>query len=998
METLLARSIVETDHDARIRLAECLGEVGAIDINLLHDDMTVDPMRSESVDNSDLWRRVNPPWRSIRARYELQLVTNHLVQGLKAAPSSGDQHKIGFCIQQLLVHLDKSIREPQSNERPVLSNGDRDTMSDWLKSQLTEAGVMDIVEPFWHTEFHEAEGVNFSKQPPFFQKSSTYFSWISSWCRHMIYRSNESKSPWGQLFFACRTAVRTTAGLSTSEFLLPVLVLDRLCFGNSQDEHIVISEIRDALTTTQSDIYSMDLSELQKAVNVVFTVIDTLQRWAEEETEKRHHISRKGASSSHSVSALNAQPAGNLWPLDDSIMRIEDMLLALPLSLRAQAAAKIGMNARALRLLEMAARESIVDVVFNGACRSSNELEGKWHKSCAAGNFSPVETDRVNNVLAELQDYETMGALESNTSDPLSSAKDCIRLKEAGGDWAGALPDYERALQLNSTCPLDMVLQRGSLRCLLELGHYESVLNQVHGIVNQNQNQRLSSSANGPNESAVNLVVPLGIEAAWRLGRWDTLSELAAMGNGTRAEPEARFQQSVGKVMLGIHRREQHMVEVELKKARDALMVLLSSSARESYSRAYEHVVKLQSLREIEDVSVAFCKESKADLRDLTSGLCWKSRLDFVSESGMKDVVKSRLALSRLADDRVMEGSLFLHLGQRARKSRSYNIAATCFAQAEAVFISPHSDRLACSDMMKALQLQVAKLKHACGESSAALKILSAYDDLESAAEFDNERLIAEVSRRTSLIGHDSVTRTVDDKTISIFVRSALQATLWMIEGGLRSSTQIENRFRAIHKIAPGWERGKCVVLTSTLPSLRSNQNCIFPAGHFQYAKYIDGLSESRMKALVRRLPQSSIQVGLSDRALRGRVIDKTCQKYILLAMKHYGEALKLGMKHVYQSLPRLLSLWFDSTSIRGPENPPDLVSISESRRSSTGKSFAVAPTSNLIFLLTCFRRCIRRNGSLPCGSQHVHGAELQADTSDCILYCNSSTHISSNS
>jgi hypothetical protein len=286
-------------------------------------------------------------------------------------------------------------------------------------------------------------------------------------------------------------------------------------------------------------------------------------------------------------------------------------------------------------------------------------------------------------------------------------------------------------------------------------------------------------------------------------------------------------------MMLGIHKREHHAADLELKKARDSLMVLLSSSARESYSRAYEHVVKLQSLREIEDASLLLCKESQVDLREVTSGLCWKNRLDFVSESGMKEVVKSRLALSRLAQDRVMEGSLFFHLGKRARKSRSYNIAATCFAQAEAVFISPHADRLACSDMMNALKLQVAKLKHVCGESSAALKMLSAYDNLENAAGYDQEKLIAEVSRRTSLIGHSCVTRTVDDKAISIFVRSALQSTLWMIEGGLRSSAQIVSRFNAIHKIAPGWERGKRVGLTGPCRRLRSKQHLFVPQGIF---------------------------------------------------------------------------------------------------------------------------------------------------------------------
>ena len=47
---------------------------------------------------------------------------------------------------------------------------------------------------------------------------------------------------------------------------------------------------------------------------------------------------------------------------------------------------------------------------------------------------------------------------------------------------------------------------------------------------------------------------------------------------------------------------------------------------------------------------------------------------------------------------------------------------------------------------------------------------------------------------------------------------------------------------------------------------------------------------------------------------------DKACQRYILLAIKHYVEALVIDIRHVYQALPRLLSLWFEFTSIGNAE------------------------------------------------------------------------------
>lgn len=739
-----------------------------------------------------IWRTSNPPWRSGRLRYEVKLVTTHLVQGLKAAPTSSDQNKIAFCIQQLLVLLDASVREAGASE---LSD-ERGEMSNWLRSQLTDAGVIEVVEPFWVSEFHEVEGSSQTKSPPYFQKSSTYFSWMSNWCRHMISRSHETKSPWSPLFYACRTAVRSTAGLSTAEFLLPLLVLDGICFGNAEDKSVLIGEMRDALASPVCGSNTMDWTELQKAVNAVFSVIDTLLLWAEETHEKRHQKSKTGASSSKT----EAKDTWSEAHADEIVFQIDVELPKIPLRLRAQAAARIGMNARALRLVEIAVRESAAEGVFNGGEQSNNDLDWKWHRSRAAGSCPGKELDLLNGILAELQDYETMGALEQNASDPLSSARDSIRFKEAKGDWSGALPDYERALQLSSDGPRDPALQRGCLRCLLELGQYESVLNQVNGIL---------YTASARNEAAVDLVLPMGVEAAWRLGRWDTLSELVTTGNDLQTKPDTQFQQSVGRVMLGIHQKQISHVELELHKARSAMMGLLSSSARESYSRAYEHVVQLQSLREIEDVAPVLCNGPTVDMMEVTAGLGWHRRLELVSSSGMRSLAKSRLALSRLAKDEAMEGSLFLLLGQQARKSRLFDLAATCFSQAEAVLNSSKQGRLMESDTAKQLQLQVSKLKHACGESSVALRILSAYDDIESAAGVDEERFASELTRRMSLPSREG-TAIIDKQAMGVFVRAALQSTLWMIDGGLKSSAQVMRRFQVIHRIAPDWERGKC--------------------------------------------------------------------------------------------------------------------------------------------------------------------------------------------
>jgi len=619
------------------------------------------------------------------------------------------------------------------------------------------------------------------------------------------------KTKWSELFYACRTALRAQAGLGVAEFLLPILVLDRICFGDGPDESAVVQEMRDVLifdndATNPEGI--MAHSERQKAVSTLFMIIDTLQFWSEQETEQRHR--KSGGPTSGSVSEQrpnSAHSAGDEWPLDESIMRIDDILQAIPLSLRADAAAKVGMHARALRLLEMATRARVVDKIFNASpiVVKNTEAIPKPSKSRAAGTCSPSDMNLTKEVLSSLNDYETTAALEEDSFliDPSIRVRDSIRQKEATGDWEGALQDYERAQQLDGLVHRNPLTQRGALRCMLQLGRLESVLSQVNGIMSPRASSEDLDIANA---------IPIAVEASWRLGRWDSLSELVEVKGASNIDSDGSYEVSLGHVMLGLHTKNLEYVDSSLKCARCALMEGLSSVARESYSRAYDHVVKLQSLREIEDAAELVCADkSVVDFGDwvgLEEGCGWDRRLDFVAPCGATTVINTRLALTRLRGDSAFEGSLFLNMGKRARKSGLYNIATNAFAQAEAAFDSIDPEHhTGLDDFSSTLRMQVAKLKHDMGESSTALRLLG-QNDVERMVDLDESAL------RLAAINHVKRTKGTtqgsdESKIIDGFVRSVLQSTRWMIEGGLKGGTEIMGRFRIIHRLAPNWEKSK---------------------------------------------------------------------------------------------------------------------------------------------------------------------------------------------
>lgn len=98
---------------------------------------------------------------------------------------------------------------------------------------------------------------------------------------------------------------------------------------------------------------------------------------------------------------------------------------------------------------------------------------------------------------------------------------------------------------------------------------------------------------------------------------------------------------------------------------------------------------------------------------------------------------------------------------------------------------------------------------------------------------------------------------------------------------------------------------------------------------------------QSRVVALAREYHDEKVSHGVDEDLVRTSVIfrDSICQEYILNAMKHYAIALKLDSKHVYEALPRLLSLWFDFASIDPKQQVvPDDTSVLGSVQGFTSK------------------------------------------------------------
>lgn len=917
MEKLLSRCVQESDQHTRLLLAACLGEFGAIGEHHL-GDLKIGSLADDSLDSPNSayqWRLEQPPWNTKAAtKYGLQLVTRHLVIALKAAPSSSDQHKVAFSIQQLLVLLDRWNQPKQDTVGSETSVNTKE-MTEWLRDRLNEGGVYEIVEPFWFSEFNERAEGYVLKEPPFFESSPSYYSWMSNFCRWMISNAHNSLlSPWKDFFHACRTAIRTQAGLLMTEFILPLLILDRICFGTKQDEVAICQEF---LSVLNSKSPSMSQTDFQRAVSTIFMVIQTLSFWAERETEERFKSSRSSTSSTRKKRGSTITH-DDLWPADNAIQRIEDLIFGIPLSVQAQAAARVGMHARALRLLEMDRRRHDVERVYESSIDQQKRVEASsrqgdvYHQNDQIA-VNSIEVELMKDVLVQLDDCETMVAIggDSVVANPMLQVRDSIRRNVASGDFQGALQDSERALQLTSVVERDPSLEKGVLQCLLELGQFESVLNQVAGMTHRHIDDAKDMQS---------MIAPFAVEAAWRLGRWDTLSDLIKRDadEGNTSQRTTSQQIEIGKAMLGLRQKDKSMVMTSLENARALLMQNLSSEAQESYSRSYSNIVGLHCIRELENAADVLClknNDSPFTLDEIAystsnEGWAWDGRLSFTTSHGASPIINTRVALARLYGEPALEGQLFLSIGKRARKNGLYSIAENFFSKAEVAFTSITTTTTEIStnskleNLLDSTKTQLAKLKHESGESALALKILG-HDSVQSAfgrmtTQMENLVAVRKIAidyerQRIGTLSNSSM-HLQDEKSLTDrFAKRLLRLTQWMVEGGLKGGSEITRRYRVIHKLAPEWEKG-----------------------HFYFAKYIDSIMQSRVTALASQYFDQEALHGVDEDLVRTSIIfrDLACHKYILMAMNHYATALKLDPKHVYQALPRLLSLWFDFASI----------------------------------------------------------------------------------
>jgi hypothetical protein len=158
-----------------------------------------------------------------------------------------------------------------------------------------------------------------------------------------------------------------------------------------------------------------------------------------------------------------------------------------------------------------------------------------------------------------------------------------------------------------------------------ELGHTEVVLNNVDGMLKGAHKHQSSGGASNPNRilggggihnellGLKTSILPFGISAALRLGRWDTLDDLIRPYEASSIksrDPKSQFklkpsfEYHLAKVMMSLHSHDKETFAKEMMHAQLQVIGPLSAAGMESYTRAYPFLMQLHILHEVE---AAFC-------------------------------------------------------------------------------------------------------------------------------------------------------------------------------------------------------------------------------------------------------------------------------------------------------------------------------------------------------------------------------------------------------
>ncbi|KIR51714.1 serine/threonine-protein kinase ATR [Cryptococcus gattii Ru294] len=518
MSTLLSIATRDGDcQELRDLSYECLGIIGALDPDRL----------GFHVESNTLTIASNFADHKESLDFALHLVRDLLVDAFRATNDTKHQNHLAFAIQELLRFCGFSLKviHPASKIDPSI----RQRWQSLPKDQL------ETLTPLLESRFtlHDVSFRTFSH--PIYVTAPTYREWLQRWATDLISKvmsmpdTDRSVSD-SKAIFGVFCGVLRNQDVSVAHHILPHLVLNVLLSGVREYRDEICLEIKTVLQDQVQPTSPADRRSL--SAQVIFDLMDHLSKWLRLQRVKGSNLDRGERSKV-----------------------VEGVLSSIETELMAHAALQSKAYARSLRSFE----ERIIQL--RKERKDTAELQTYF--------------ERLHQIYAELDEPDGMEGVSAFVISP--SLEHQIREHESTGRWTSAQSCWEVRLQQS---PDDPTLHVGLLKCLRNLGHYDTLRTHIRGVITRHPDWSLQ-------------LAPFAAEAAWIIGDWDTVRQV-----GPDCPP-------IGQALLALH--EDDDLSSVLTRVRREVGTGITGKG---YTPVYEALLQLHLVQEI-----AMIQDTKKDIQ-----------------------------------------------------------------------------------------------------------------------------------------------------------------------------------------------------------------------------------------------------------------------------------------------------------------------------------------------------------------------------------------------
>ncbi|CAL1700250.1 unnamed protein product [Somion occarium] len=770
----------------RSHALECIGLLGAVDPDRLEPE----------TNDSRLLVMHNFMDEEETVTFSLHLIQDVLVGAYRAASDAKYQGTLAYAIQELLKQCKFS---PTLIEGGPRGSAPMKVRNRW---RALPKIVMEALIPLLHSRY----SVNPKEEPctthPFYPGKSTYREWIQSWATCLISKVSGERAR--SIFTLFSTIVRNK-DVGVAYHLLPHLVLSVLQSSPGDAPQYIRDEL---IAVLEDQINPQSTSSVDKqalSAQTVFMVLDHLNRWVR---LKRQQINsqrseRKRTRLSHDINQD-----------EQELLRVDSILTSIDQSLMAKAALRCKAYARALMSFE---QQIVVQL-------------GHYHTASTA---MQTQYEQLHEIYAHLDEPDGMEGISTLILSP--SIEHQIRQHESTGNWTSAQSCWEVRLQQS---PDDLASHLGLLRCLKNLGHYDTMRTHVKGILTR-------YPAWQPD------LLGFQIESEWVVDDWDEVEGLIAKSE-TPTVPVAFAQ-----ILLAMRSGDTRSISDVLSNARKVAGAPLTSAGTKGYKRVYDAILDLHLMHELDMIHQAINGEPQDEnfdgrLQTLHRRLL--SRMESTLPAfRVREAVLGlhRTAFSLCAPNvpslRDTVNQSWLLSAKLARKSGYWQTAYSATLQAQQNEV-PFSF------------IESAKLTKSNGEPVRALQELEASIQLSDQFKTQSDSII-------DLTKESTVDDPSSDPDFKLRAKAYALRARWMHESDRFESSRVLKAFQLTTEQWKDWESGW------------------FHLGQFQ---------DDCFRAL-----------SPEEQPVRGTRMN-------LQTVKCYSKAMKFGSKYIYQTVPRLLTLWLD--------------------------------------------------------------------------------------